>query len=48
MAGLLDTDAIQKIFGSALAGIYGDGQLITVTMVRGPGGAPNSVRQNGV
>lgn len=38
MAGLLDTDAIQKIFGSALAGIYGDGELITVTMVRGPGG----------
>ncbi len=38
MAGLLDTDDIQQLFGDVLSDIYGDGQLITVTMVRGPGG----------
>lgn len=38
MAGLLDTDDIQQLFGDVFSDIYGDGQLITVTMVRGPGG----------
>ncbi|ELT46836.1 hypothetical protein [Brucella intermedia] len=38
MAGLLDTDDIQQLFGDIFSDIYGDGQLITVTMVRGPGG----------
>lgn len=38
MAGLLDTGAIRSIMGRALAGIYGDGQLIRVVQVRQPGG----------
>lgn len=38
MAGLLDTDDIQQLFGDVFSDIYGDGELITVTMVRGPGG----------
>jgi len=38
MSGLLDTDALQGIFGSVLSVIYGDGQLIRVTMERQPGG----------
>lgn len=38
MAGLLDTDDIQQLFGNIFSDIFGDGQLITVTMVRGPGG----------
>lgn len=38
MAGLLDTGVIRSIMGRALAGIYGDGQLIRVAQVRQPGG----------
>lgn len=33
---LLDTTAISDIFGSVLGSIYGDGQLIRVSMVEGP------------
>lgn len=36
--GLLDTNALQSIFGAALSPVYGDGQLIRVTMQRGSGG----------
>lgn len=36
--GLLDTDYIRNRFGSVLSSVYGDGQLIRVTMDRGPGG----------
>ncbi|HWK65395.1 MAG TPA: hypothetical protein VNS34_10665 [Rhizobiaceae bacterium] len=45
MAGLLDTDALQGIFGSVLSSIYGDGQLIRVTMDRQPGGSGIPVEQ---
>lgn len=45
MSGLLDTDALQGIFGSVLSAIYGDGQLIRVTMERQPGGVVIPVEQ---
>jgi hypothetical protein len=39
MAGLLDTNAIQSLFGSVLSSIYGDGTLIRVVLVSdGQGG----------
>lgn len=36
--GLLDSDFIRNRFGSVLSSVYGDGRLIRVTKVRGPGG----------
>lgn len=36
--GLLDSDFIRNHFGSVLSSVYGDGRLIRVTKVRGPGG----------
>lgn len=45
MAGLLDSNVLQGIFGSVLSSIYGDGQLIRVTMVRQPGGTSIPVEQ---
>jgi hypothetical protein len=45
MAGLLDTDALQSIFGSVLSSIYGDGQLIRIVMQRQPGGSVIPVEQ---
>lgn len=36
--GLLDTNQLQKAFGSAFKSIYGSGQLIRITMQRQPEG----------
>lgn len=35
---LLDSDDIRELFGDVLDDVYGDGRLIRVTKVRGPGG----------
>lgn len=45
MSGLLDTGALQGIFGSVLSSIYGDGQLIRVVMEWQPGGTTIPVEQ---
>lgn len=35
---LLDSDALQNLFGTVFSGLYGSGRLIRVTKVRGAGG----------
>lgn len=39
MSGLLDTNYIQDLFGSVFGDIYGDGELIRVSMVRQTSGS---------
>lgn len=39
MSGLLDGNFIQDLFGSVFGDIYGDGELIRVSMVRQPNGS---------
>lgn len=45
MTGLLDSDDIQQLFGDVFSDIYGDGELIRVDMVRGPGGVMTPTEQ---